>query len=117
MITKKNMVEKLKNKLSDKGRFVSDILPNKNLTELNCMDLVSFIDHLEIGEKDEINYVFNNLVTVNWLQAIIDSEKIIHKIFFIKLVFTLSYPVIEKKSGERNPHLLKRKLFVAKNMP
>ncbi|MFB0651726.1 recombinase, partial [Streptococcus pyogenes] len=42
---------------------------------LNRLCLVSFIDCIEIGEDNAINFVFNNIETVNLLQAIVDSDK------------------------------------------
>ena len=73
IITKQNIVEELKNKLSDKGSFVSDIVPEKEDT-LNRLSLVSFIDRIEIGEDNAINFVFNNFETISLMQAILDNE-------------------------------------------
>ena len=75
IITKQNIVEELKEKISDKGSFVSDIIPNVEDGTLNRLSLVSFIDRIEIGEDNAINFVFNNIETLNLMQAILDSEK------------------------------------------
>lgn len=40
------------------------------------MSLVSFVDSIQIGEDGAINFVFNNIETMNLLQAIVDSEGI-----------------------------------------
>ena len=37
---------------------------------------MSFIDRIKIGEDNAINFVFNNIETVNLLQAIVDSDKV-----------------------------------------
>ena len=76
IITKQNIVEELKMKINDKGSFVSEIVPNLESDELNRLCLVSFIDRIEIGEDNAINFVFNNIETVNLLQAIVDSDKV-----------------------------------------
>lgn len=75
IITKQKTIEELKEKIKDKGSFVSDIIPNVEEGTLNRLSLVSFIDHIEIGEDNAINFVFNNMETVNLRQAILDSEK------------------------------------------
>ena len=76
IITKQNIVEELKMKINDKGSFVSEIVPNPESDELNRLSLVSFIDRIEIGENNAINFVFNNIETVNLLQVIVDSDKV-----------------------------------------
>lgn len=76
IITKQNIVEELKMKINDKGSFVSEIVPNPESDELNRLSLVSFIDCIEIGEDNAINFVFNNIETVNLLQAVVDSDKV-----------------------------------------
>ncbi|MEX4029021.1 Uncharacterised protein [Haemophilus influenzae] len=76
IITKQNIVEELKMKINDKGSFVSEIVPNPESDELNLLSLVSFIDRIEIGEDNAINFVFNNIGTANPLQAIVDSNKV-----------------------------------------
>lgn len=63
-------------KINDKGSFVSEIVPNPESDELNRLSLVSFIDRIEIGENNAINFVFNNIETVNLLQVIVDSDKV-----------------------------------------
>lgn len=75
IITKQNIVEELKAKINDRGSFVSDIVPNIESNSLNRLSLVSFIDRIEIGEDDAINFVFNNIETINLLQTIVESEK------------------------------------------
>ena len=76
IITKQNIVDELKMKINDKGGFASEIVPNPENGELNRLSLVSFIDRIEIGEDNVINFVFNNIETVNLLQAIVDSDKV-----------------------------------------
>lgn len=61
--------------MKNKGSFVFDIIPNVEEGRLNRLSLVSFIDRIEIGEDNAINFVFNNMETVNLMQAILDSEK------------------------------------------
>ena len=39
------------------------------------MSLVSFVDRIEIGEDGAINFVFNNVETMNLLEAIVESGK------------------------------------------
>ena len=50
---------------------------------------MSFIDRIEIGEDNVINFVFNNIETVNLLQAIVDSDKVeakdTHKVRLISM--------------------------------
>ncbi|HGD1931003.1 TPA: recombinase family protein [Streptococcus agalactiae] len=75
IITKQKTIEELKEKIKDKGSFVSDIIPNVEEGTLNRLSLASFIDRIEIGEDNAINFVFNNMDTVNLMQAILDSEK------------------------------------------
>lgn len=75
IITKQKTIEELTEKIKDKGSFVSDIIPNIEEGTLNRLSLVSFIDRIEIGEDNAINFVFNNMETVNLMQAILDSEK------------------------------------------
>ncbi|WP_455257366.1 recombinase family protein [Peptoniphilus asaccharolyticus] len=74
IITKQNIVEELKVKLNDRSNLVSEIVPNNENEELNRLSLVSFIDRIEVGEEDTINFVFNNIETLTLLQAIVDSE-------------------------------------------
>ncbi len=89
IITKQNIVDELKMKINDKGSFVSEIVLNPESDELNRLSLVSFIDCIEIGEDNAINFVFNNIETANLLQAIVDSDKVeakdTHKAKVIKL--------------------------------
>lgn len=75
IITKQNIVEELKAKIKDKGSLVSDIVPNIDSDNLNRLSLVSFIDRIEIGEDNEIHFVFNNIETVHLLEAIVEGEK------------------------------------------
>lgn len=75
IITKQNIVEELKAKINDKGSLVSDIVPNVDSDNLNRLSLVSFIDRIEIGEDNEIHFVFNNIETVHLLEAIVEGEK------------------------------------------
>lgn len=72
--TKQQVVDNLKKKLRDKHNLISDIVPNPETEELNRLSLVSFIDKIEIGEKQTINYVFNHIDTVKLLQKIIEDE-------------------------------------------
>ena len=74
IITKQNIVEELKEKMGNKGSFVSDMIPDAEVGTLNRLSLVSFIDRIEIGEDNAINFVFNNIETVRLMQAILDSE-------------------------------------------
>lgn len=37
------------------------------------------MDRIEVGEDNAINFVFNNIETVNLLEAIIENEKAIDK--------------------------------------
>ena len=76
LLQKQNIVDELKTKINDKGSFVSEILPNPESNELDRLFLVSFVDRIEIGEDNAINFVFNNIETVNLLQAIVDSNKV-----------------------------------------
>lgn len=66
---------RINRKIKDKGSFVSDIIPNVEEGTLNRLSIVSFIDRIEIGEDNAINFVFNNMETVSLMQAILDSEK------------------------------------------
>ena len=75
IITKQNIVEELKAKINDKGSLVSDIVPNIDSNNLNRLSLVSFVDRIEIGEDGAINFVFNNVETMNLLEAIVESGK------------------------------------------
>lgn len=79
IITKQNIVEELKAKINDKGSLVSDIVPNIESNNLSRLSLVSFVDRIEVGEDNAINFVFNNIETVNLLEAIIENEKAIDK--------------------------------------
>ncbi|MFM1583109.1 recombinase family protein [Helcococcus ovis] len=72
--TKEKTIEELKEKIQNKSSFVSDIVPNKDGI-LNRLSLVSFVDLIEIGEDNAINFVFNNMETLNLMQAIVDSDK------------------------------------------
>ena len=58
IITKQKTIEELTEKIKDKGSFVSDIIPNVEESTLNRLSLVSFIDCIEIGEDNAINFVF-----------------------------------------------------------
>ncbi|MFF1115505.1 recombinase family protein [Streptococcus pyogenes] len=71
--TKKNILANLQEKMKNKDSLVSKIVPT-DLSSLNRLTIVSFIDRIEIGENNEINYVFNNLETVNLLKTIIKEE-------------------------------------------
>lgn len=79
IITKQNIVEELKAKINDKGSLVSDIVPNIESNDLSRLSLVSFVDRIEVGEDNAINFVFNNIETVSLLEAIIENEKAIDK--------------------------------------
>lgn len=71
--TKKNILANLQEKMKKKGSLVSEIVPT-DLSSLNRLTIVSFIDRIEIGENNEINFVFNNLETVNLLKTLIKEE-------------------------------------------
>ena len=71
--TKKNILANLKEKMKNKDSLVSEIVPT-DLSSLNRLTIVSFIDRIEIGENNEINFVFNNLETVNLLKTLIKEE-------------------------------------------
>lgn len=71
--TKKNILANLQEKIKNKHSLVSEIVPT-DLSSLNRLTIVSFIDRIEIGENNEINYVFNNLETVNLLKTLIKEE-------------------------------------------
>ncbi|EFA89609.1 hypothetical protein HMPREF0628_0023 [Peptoniphilus lacrimalis 315-B] len=71
--TKKNILANLQEKMKKKDSLVSEIVPT-DLSSLNRLTIVSFIDRIEIGENNEINYVFNNLETVNLLKTLIKEE-------------------------------------------
>ena len=71
--TKKNILANLQEKMKNKDSLVSEIVPT-DLSSLNRLTIVSFIDRIEIGENNEINYVFNNLETVNLLKTLIKEE-------------------------------------------
>ncbi len=75
IITKQNIVEEIQAKINDKGSLVSDLVPNIESNNLNRLSLVSFIDRIEIGEDNAINFVFNNIDTVHLLETIVESEK------------------------------------------
>ena len=45
---------------------------------LSRLSLVSFVDRIEVGEDNAINFVFNNIETVNLLESIIENEKAIN---------------------------------------
>lgn len=77
--TKEQVVDNLKKKLTDKHSLISDIVPDPTKEELNRLSLVSFIDKIEIGEKQSINYVFNHIDTVKLLQSIVANEEISKK--------------------------------------
>lgn len=59
--------------MKNKDSLVSEIVPT-DLSSLNRLTIVSFIDRIEIGENNEINFVFNNLETVNLLKTLIKEE-------------------------------------------
>ncbi|HFH9160198.1 TPA: recombinase family protein [Streptococcus agalactiae] len=71
--TKKNILANLQEKMKNKDSLVSEIVPN-DLSSLNRLTIVSFIDRIEIGENNKINFVFNNLETVNLLKTLIKEE-------------------------------------------
>ncbi|HFH9194020.1 TPA: recombinase family protein [Streptococcus agalactiae] len=71
--TKKNILANLQEKMKKKDSLVSEIVPT-DLSSLNRLTIVSFIDRIEIGENSEINFVFNNLETVNLLKTLIKEE-------------------------------------------
>ena len=71
--TKKNILANLQEKMKNKDSLVSEIIPT-DLSSLNRLTIVSFIDRIEIGENNEINFVFNNLETVNLLKTLIKEE-------------------------------------------
>ena len=71
--TKKNILANLQEKMKNKDSLVSEIVPT-DLSRLNRLTIVSFIDRIEIGENNEINFVFNNLETVNLLKTLIKEE-------------------------------------------
>lgn len=71
--TKKNILANLQEKMKNKDSLVSEIVPT-DLSNLNRLTIVSFIDRIEIGENNEINFVFNNLETVNLLKTLIKEE-------------------------------------------
>ena len=71
--TKKNILANLQEKMKRKDSLVSEIVPT-DLSSLNRLTIVSFIDRIEIGENNEINFVFNNLETVNLLKTLIKEE-------------------------------------------
>lgn len=71
--TKKNILANLQEKIKNKDSLVSEIVPT-DLSSLNRLTIVSFIDRIEIGENNEINFVFNNLETVNLLKTLIKEE-------------------------------------------
>ena len=71
--TKKNILANLQEKMKNKDSLVSEIVPT-DLSSLNRLTIVSFIDRIEIGENNEINFVFNNLETVNLLKTLIKEE-------------------------------------------
>lgn len=71
--TKKNILANLQEKMKKKDSLVSEIVPT-DLSSLNRLTIVSFIDRIEIGENNEINFVFNNLETVNLLKTLIKEE-------------------------------------------
>ncbi|HBC4439908.1 TPA: recombinase family protein [Enterococcus faecalis] len=71
--TKKNILANLQEKMRKKDSLVSEIVPT-DLSSLNRLTIVSFIDRIEIGENNEINFVFNNLETVNLLKTLIKEE-------------------------------------------
>ncbi len=75
IITKQKIVEDLKVSISKKSNFVSEIVPNIENKELNRLSLISFIDYIKIGENETIDFVFNNIETVNLLQTIVDRYK------------------------------------------
>ena len=68
--TKKNIVEELKSKIKNKDSL-GNIIPNNKIDSLNRLSLVSFIDYIEIGENNTLNFVFNNIETVNMLKSIV----------------------------------------------
>ena len=61
IITKQKTIEELTEKIKDKGSFVSDIIPDVEEGTLNRLSLVSFIDCIEIGEDNAINFDINNM--------------------------------------------------------
>lgn len=71
--TKKNILANLQEKMKNKDSLVSEIVPT-DLSSLNRLTIVSFIDRIEIGENNEINFVFNNLETVNLLKTLIKEK-------------------------------------------
>lgn len=71
--TKKNILANLQEKMKRKDSLVFEIVPT-DLSSLNRLTIVSFIDRIEIGENNEINFVFNNLETVNLLKTLIKEE-------------------------------------------
>lgn len=71
--TKKNILANLQEKMKKKDSLVSEIVPT-DLSSLNRLTIISFIDRIEIGENNEINFVFNNLETVNLLKTLIKEK-------------------------------------------
>ena len=76
LITKQKIIEELKLKISAKDNVVLDIIPDTKSGKLDRLSLVSLIDYIEVGQDSAINFVFNNVETLNLLQAIVDSEKV-----------------------------------------
>lgn len=70
--TKKNILFELEEKMKNKDNLVSEIIPS-DLDSLNRLSLVSFIDRIEVGENNEINFVFNNIETINLLKSLIEN--------------------------------------------
>ena len=76
IITKQKIIEELKTNLSDRRNNALPIIPDNEGNDLSRLSLVSFVDSIQIGENSAINFVFNNIETMNLLQAIVDSENI-----------------------------------------
>lgn len=73
--TKQEVVKELEKRLKDKESFISNVIPSKDLDEVTRAMLITFIDKVEVLENSQINFVFNNIDTVNLLEKLADKNK------------------------------------------
>ena len=74
-MTKQEVVRELEKRLKDKESFISNVIPSNDLDEVTRAMLITFIDKVEVLENSQINFVFNNIDTVNLLEKLAEKNK------------------------------------------
>ena len=73
--TKHDVVKELEERLKDKDGFISNIIPSADLDEVTRAMLITFIDKVEVLENSQINFIFNNIDTVNLLEKLAEKNE------------------------------------------